>query len=662
MFYSDHLNAAWHLVRGKSNAAGVDGITVDMFTGIAAEQLRQMQKQLRREYYQASPAKGFLIPKKSGGHRMIGLSTVRDRIVQRFLLQQIYPDLEAHFSHSCYAYRPGYSIYSAIEQVMERYRQQPAWVVKADIQQFFDHISWPLLLSQLENLAIEPVLLQLIEQQLKAGVVLQGRRYPQNQGVLQGGVLSGALANLYLSDFDRACLTEGIPLVRYGDDCVAVTGSWLQASRALTFMQERLAEHYLSLHPEKSRVFGPSEEFTFLGHRFCQGEVILTEWRQKRGGQGEGEKGGKTSKKPSYSGPPKACSLIKTKRDRRVSLPDTYWSEPMTTLYVTDQGAYLRVRNQQYQVFHERELKCKIPVNRVSHVVLFGTCNVSHGAVSLSLRRRVPILYLASNGRYFGRLETEGHAQIEYLTQQVTCAQDPEFVKRQAASMITAKLHNCRKVLLRMNRKPKKASVIETIDDIAKLMEQVPTADSVESMLGYEGQGAALYFPAYGSLLKGQFDFEKRTRRPPQDPVNSLLSLGYTLLSQHLHSMVEIAGLHTHFGNLHKPLKNRPSLVCDLIEEFRAPIVDSFVAYLVNSNQFTEEDFTPPDARGCVYLQPDALKTFLKHWEKHLNKKIKHPTTGHTVPYRRCFELQVWEYIACLMGEQENYRAMRWEN
>jgi CRISPR-associated protein Cas1 len=125
--------------------------------------------------------------------------------------------------------------------------------------------------------------------------------------------------------------------------------------------------------------------------------------------------------------------------------------------------------------------------------------------------------------------------------------------------------------------------------------------------------------------------------------------------------MVEGVGLHTHFGNLHTPQQNRPSLVCDLVEEFRAPVVDSLVAYLINSNIFTPEDFTPPDERGGVYLHPDALKKFLKHWEERLQQEVTHPHTGYKVSNRRCFELQVWEYVAALMGEREVYRAMRWE-
>lgn len=657
MFHATQLFAAWELVRRKSQAAGVDGITTDLFAGVAQEQIRVMQHQLRREVYGASPARGFYLQKPSGGQRLIGILTVSDRIVQRYLLQHVYPKLEESFSESCYAYRPGYSIYGAVDRVMEFYRHQPNWVVKTDIHQFFDQLSWALLMGQLERLQIDGVMLRLIGQQLKAGIVLGGAAAIESGGVA-GGILSGALANLYLSGFDRNCLDAGIELVRYGDDCVAVCGSWVQANRALGMMTDWLENLSLKLSL-KTLIVSGDEEFTFLGHRFVKGTVIVPQRqagkRKEAGATRGGRKGGQ------QIGVPKVCSIDKTKyKVAKGSSTDYYWRDGMTTLYVTDQGAYLRVQHQQFQVVHEQEVKCSVPVNRVSHVVLFGCCNVSHGAVSLALRTRIPILYLASNGRYFGRLETEGVAQIDYLMRQVACLQDQGFVVRQAQSVILGKLHNSRFLLQRLNRRRPSKTAEKAIAQIAKLMKQVENSDSVETMLGYEGQGAHLYFQAYATLLKGRFEFEKRTRRPPTDPVNSLLSLGYTLLSQNLHSMVETVGLHTHFGNLHKPQKNRPSLVCDLVEEFRALVVDSLVAYLINSDIFTVEDFTPPDDRGGVYLFPDALKKFLKHWEEKLQQEVTHPHTGHKVNYRRCFELQVWEYVNCVMGEREVYRPMKW--
>ena len=653
--YAEHLYAAWGLVQRGSPAAGVDGMTTELFAGVAREELGQMHRQLRRETYGARPTKGFFVAKKKGGQRLIGLSTVRDRVLQRYLLQSIYPRLEATFSDSAFAYRPGLSIYNAVDQVMERYAPQPTWVVKADIQQFFDSLSWGVLLSQLERLKIAPGQVRLIEQQLKAGMVLQGQFYRPNRGVVQGGILSGALANLYLSEFDQRCQEAEIPLVRYGDDCVAVCHSYLQASRFLTTMHDWLEDIYLTLNPEKTKIVGPDEGFVFLGHTFAQQRVIRPErtWSVK--------KKDKQLATPTF-GPPKACSIIPFPKAKVKQSTDEYWRDGMTTLYVTEQGAYLRVRHQQYQVFLERELKISVPANSVTFVVLFGACNVSHGAVRLSLQRRIPILYLSNKGQYFGRLQTTGQAKLEYLMAQVDRSRDESFILQQAKNIIVGKLHNSRKVLLRLNRRRKTEIATKALKEISALMKKVPTAKTIEEMMGYEGQGAKLYFAAYGSLLKGPFKFEKRTRRPPTDPTNSLLSLGYTLLSQNVHAMTEAAGLHTHFGTLHTPQPNRPSLVCDLVEEFRAQAVDSLVAYLINSNIYAVEDFTPPDARGGVYLHPDGLRRFLKHWEEKLQSETVHPHTGYKVSLRRCFELQVWEYVACISGEREAYRPMVWKN
>jgi CRISP-associated protein Cas1 len=247
------------------------------------------------------------------------------------------------------------------------------------------------------------------------------------------------------------------------------------------------------------------------------------------------------------------------------------------------------------------------------------------------------------------------------LIHQVQRSFDQEFILRQAGAIVGAKLHNSRLLLMRLNRRRKTEVATQAIAQLAELLPLAAGAPSVEVLLGYEGQGASLYFPAFATLLKGEFEFSKRTRRPPTDPVNSLLSLGYTLLSQNLHSMVEVAGLHTHFGNLHVPRDNHAALVSDLMEEFRALVVDSLVAYLINSKIFTPEDFTPPDERGGVYLHPDGLKRFLHHWEKRLLTRVVHPHTGHKVSHRRCFELQVWEYIGCLTGQRDVYRPMRWD-
>lgn len=661
----EQLRVAWQQVRLGSRAAGIDGMTVDLFATVARHQLGALQHQLQRDTYAASPAKGFYLPKKKGGKRLVGIPTVRDRIVQRFGLDELYPHLEDCFLDCSYAYRPGRGIQMAVRHLYSYYQFQPAWVIKTDIEAFFDNICWGLLLNELEQLPLDSRLVQLLAQQIQSDIAIAGRRYNFGRGLLQGSTLSGALANLYLNKFDRRCLSNGLNLVRYGDDFAIVARDWVGANRTLESIQRWLGEIYLQLGADKTQIYSPDEAFVFLGYSFAKGEVSAPPPILRSGEWIESDSGTprfrlKARSLISSSRPPKACSLLKP-----VAFPSAplshFWQESMTTLYITDQGSYLSVSRQQFQVFYQRELRLKVPVNRVSHIILFGCCNLSHGAVSLALRRRIPIMYLSQKGKYFGRLETEGQAKVEYLMRQVICSQNPDFIRQQAEAIVLAKIHNSRILLLRLNRRHRSEIAAKAIEELDLLMDRLCFAENLDALRGYEGKAATLYFQALGSLWAKPFQFEKRTKRPPTDPINSMLSLGYTLLSQNVYSFVQAVGLHTHFGNLHVPRDNHPALVSDLMEEWRSQLVDSLVTYLVNSQIFTLDDFTPPDERGGVYFQPHALKKFLKHWEEKLQTELTHPHSGQKMAYRRCIELQVREYIASLMGEVKLYRPMLWE-
>lgn len=597
---------------------------------------------------------------------------MRDRIVQRLLLDELYFPLEDSLIDCSYAYRPGRNIQQAVQHLYGYYQYQPKWIIKADVADFFDSICLALLLTALEKLQLEPIVLQLIEQQLKSGIIIKGQYQNPGKGLLQGGILSGALANLYLTSFDRKCLSQGINLVRYGDDFVIACSSFAEANRILDQITRWLGEVYLTIQPDKTDVFTPGDEFIFLGYRFANGKVYAPPPPPpKRPGEWVTNDSGTPYFRPKQraykfkSTPPKACDISKPLVFPRAAISH-YWQDFMSTLYVTDQGAYLSVKNQQFQVFYQQELKIKIPAVRVSNIVLFGCCNVSHGAVSASLKRRIPIMYLSQKGRYFGRLQTEGNAKVGYLMRQVECSQNPDFTRKQAEAIVWAKLHNSRNLLMRLNRRRSsleidKDSMQKSVDDLDILMDKMFFAENMDALRGYEGKAATIYFQALGKLFTGEFQFEKRTKRPPTDPINSMMSLGYTLLSQNVFSFVQTIGLHTHFGNLHVPRDNHPALVSDLMEEWRAQLVDSLVAYLVNSQIFTIDDFTLPDERGGVYFQTHALKKFLKHWEEKLQSEITHSHTQQKVAYRRAIELQVREYLSCLMGEIKVYRPMIWK-
>jgi CRISP-associated protein Cas1 len=333
----------------------------------------------------------------------------------------------------------------------------------------------------------------------------------------------------------------------------------------------------------------------------------------------------------------------------------------MSTLYIVEPNSALKVKHQQFQVFRQQELLFKVPVLQVENIMLFGYCDLSYGVVQTALSRQIPITYYSSQGYYSGCLQFSLQPKATYLIEQVRQADNNTFVRQQAEIIVRAKLHNARILLTRINRRRPNAATQKAIRELKKIIKCLDVNPPLESLRGYEGQGANIYFQGLSALFQGEFTFTQRTLRPPKDPINSLLGFGYTLLSQHLISTVQLAGLHTDFGNLHTPRDNHPALVLDLMEEFRAQIVDSLVLYLVNKKIFSPEDFTLPNEQGGVYLKQDSLKIFLKHWSEKLATELTHPQTQRKVNLRTCLELQVKEYISCLMGKTETYQPMLWQ-
>lgn len=332
----------------------------------------------------------------------------------------------------------------------------------------------------------------------------------------------------------------------------------------------------------------------------------------------------------------------------------------MTTLYVTSPGSFLQVKSSHFQLFEQQQLCQEIPIKQVSQIILFSYCDLSRRAVNLALSHRIPVAFLADQGHYIGRVDADVQRQRQYKTRQQECSLHLEFTQSIAESLIRAKLYNSRTLLLRLNRRTSTSSAQKAINALTQLIEHLPMVNTLDALWNYETKAATLYYRALGSLLPNSFNFQQRTFRPPIDRINSLLNLGYALLSQNLYIFVQELGLDTDLGNLHTSCQNHTPLVCDLMEQFRAPIVEDLVADLVNRECLSLDDFLPPDEQGGMYLSPNVLHKFLKHWEEKLQTPVTHLSVVN-VTYRHCLELQVREYLSFLIGEQEFYRPLLWK-
>jgi len=271
----DIMERAFTEVARNRGAPGADGVTIETIevSGVDAF-LDELQAELKEERYRPAPVRRVSIPKRDGGERLLGVPTVRDRVVQASAKLVLEPVFEVGFADCSFGFRPGRSAHQALERVREGLRQGRRWVVDADIKGFFDNLSHSLLLQMLRERVSDRRVLDLLAGWLQAGVLDGERLLHPDAGTPQGGVISPLLANVYLNRLDQAWQADHRrlgELTRYADDLVIMCGSRDRAEAALTVLRSLLAELGLELSEAKTRIAclrTPDEGFDFLGYHF----------------------------------------------------------------------------------------------------------------------------------------------------------------------------------------------------------------------------------------------------------------------------------------------------------------------------------------------------------------------------------------------------------
>lgn len=323
------------------------------------------------------------------------------------------------------------------------------------------------------------------------------------------------------------------------------------------------------------------------------------------------------------------------------------------TLYVTEQGSTLSRKGERLVVEKAGETLADIPASKVLRVFIFGNINITTPAIAYLLREGKDVAFLSSRGRYYGRLisnESKGpvlrRAQLRASDDLPTCL---ELSKR----FVTGKLKNQRRLL---HRRPGPLTS-SAAGEITAMIDRVESAGSLEVLRGIEGLGARRYFGTFGGMLEGM-EFSGRRRRPPPDPVNSMLSLGYTLLTYEAFSAVSAVGLDPYVGFFHTDTYGRPSLALDIMEELRPPVVDLLVIGAVNRRRMRPEDFEigQEEGRPIALLNDDARKRFLGLYEHRMLTGINHLSRAMT--YRGALHAQARQIVNCIKDSDRVYEPV----
>ena len=318
----------------------------------------------------------------------------------------------------------------------------------------------------------------------------------------------------------------------------------------------------------------------------------------------------------------------------------------MCFLYLNEPGMQLTKSGGTYAVCKDKKAVCRIPAETVEGIVLLGNAHISSPAVADILKRRIPVSWVTSLGKYCGSFQPPSGQQVLKQEQQVLMQHTP-FALEMGKRFIDAKMHNQRVFLQRCNRTAKQEEVKAAALYLKELQKDIANVQSKTKLMGIEGIAAKTYFAALGKMVREEFAFSGRSQRPPQDAFNAMLSFGYTLLHNEIYTATVTCGLHPYFGSLHALKNGHAALVSDLLEEWRAPIIDSMVWALIQHREIRPEHFEKHAGKKGIYLTAEGRAVFLRGYEKKM--RTSHTSQGTVQTFRQHVLGQSSQYSRALM-------------
>lgn len=346
----------------------------------------------------------------------------------------------------------------------------------------------------------------------------------------------------------------------------------------------------------------------------------------------------------------------------------------MQRAYVLEPGAYLRKNGDNLTLFRDGKPDGEIPLEGLQQLTLIGYTSLSGAVLDVLIRRRVETVLLSPSGRFRARLMVDEHKHVERRRAQYLRLSDHGTVLDTARALIRGKLLNSARFLALRGHQLDEPELKNCSVRIRAMADAVEGLRELDLLRGAEGHAANIYFEAFPRLIRASgFTFNGRNRRPPLDPVNALLSFVYTLLTQEVLTSIKTVGLDPYLGALHAVDYGRPSLACDLVEEWRAFLGDRLVLTLINRQAIRPDDFVFRDVRAVdhvdepdlkrrrpVEMKPAVVRAFMSAYEKWMNARIVWPETGEKVAYRGLIQRQARQFSRFLLGECEGYAPFAW--
>lgn len=335
-------------------------------------------------------------------------------------------------------------------------------------------------------------------------------------------------------------------------------------------------------------------------------------------------------------------------------------------LYITTPDAYLSLEGENVVIKKERDKIMRLPLHNLAGIVCFGYSGASPALMGACAERNIGLSFLTPYGRFLARITGRVQGNLLLRKKQYAVSEKDEESIPIAVSFLLGKIANCRKVIERARRDHAMLVDVDALgaasDRLKDILKALQACETLGDLLGFEGSAAKVYFGVFDQLILHQRDdfyFKERSRRPPLDNMNSLLSFLYTLLTYDVTSALEGVGLDPYVGFLHQDRPGRPSLALDLMEELRPVLADRLALSLVNRKQISGKGFVPKESGG-ILMDEDIRKTVLTAWQERKKQEIVHPYLNEQMPLGLLPHVQAMLLARFLRGDLGAYPPFFW--
>lgn len=612
------LTARAEDLKGKGFRPGFDNMTASsavIWMKIAGQALCE---ELRKGKYRPSPAIGWRVAKKNGKYRQLSRLTAIDTIVQTQLLSVLTPLCEEFFSPSSFAYRPGKSVYSALESYC-RYGGQYRYAERLDPENCYDNIQYDVLEKAVNSIIGDRHICTLIMQFARTPLFTDGEIVQRPKGLLQGAPLSPLLCNIYLHSLDAVLEEKKIPFVRYADDIVLFSDSPEQLEKNSGLVKEQFKLLGLTLNQAKHAVDAPVQ-LEFLNSRFSfdkKGVMIVQE-------------------------------------DNETEYVWHTWHKntprnPRRTIDILSDGI---LRQKDFSLaFESDEEKACLPIEAIENINVYSDVVFDSGFLKKAASRGIAVHLFDAQDRLIGHfLPTEALKAPRLTYEQLMAYYDEGKRLEIAKGIALASLHNIR-LNMRYHRKQYPENDIYTaeIKKVDILQKKMKECGDHETLLMLEADVRKAYYACFEGFLRADdFRFEKRSRRPPENEINALLSFGNTVLYNWFASRINRSALDVRIAFLHATNRRKESLNLDLADIFKPLIVDRVALALINRRVLKKSHFYQTET-GATYLTQDGKQIFLQAFYEKLDEQLM--IKGNSLCYRDIMAEEIYKLVRYFRGQ-----------